>query len=1266
MANDLPTLIVLGMHRSGTSLVAGALCRGGAWAGAPEDLLAEQVDNPKGFWERRDVVALNDQILARAGLSWFNPPATGTVVATGTTPANSSAEPLASTRDLLSAFNTHAAVAAPSQPRLLKDPRLSLTWSAWQPVVSQPLFIYVYRNAEAVAQSLRRRNDFPGVFSYGLWQIYNRASLEILSQFGGIAVSFDAIQQQPRACMTRLVAALEQRGVTIDREAALSVFDASLPHGVITADPHDGRAAPEATDRHGRQAGRMSSSQQALASVAKALTADGVAQVAPGFALPPPMSAAASRLMGDIGASMAALAKARETALALVEAQQHTAERDLALAQLHRTEERYAQLAALQSQQVAAHTELNRAHTKLHADFEVIAAQLADEVAEKRVAVGLLADNEQRFASSQQALFESQQALSQSQQALSESQQALSHSQQALSQSQQQLAAMHQKADWLFDLLVRDYRQLLSFEDAPLGRVGAVLRRTYKLATGRLGRMTAYDQVIADARNFLRDHAVTQSSTVAPLSHSKWRQVARMTRYTLAHPYSAIRSVSWARLLRVLSVVRRESADDLAVWVAARFPEPQNSAEQTVSAIVQNDRLVFSPCSKPTVSIVIPCYNEYWVTIRCLASVLEHTHIPYEVIIADDCSSDETATITERVSGIVHIRHATNQRFLRNCNSAATHARGDYLLLLNNDTTVTPGWLAELLKPFADPQVGIVGPKLLFPNGSLQEAGGIVWADGSGWNYGRADDPARPQYNFVRETDYISGAALLIPLPLWQSLGGFDELFAPAYYEDTDLCFQVRAAGYKVVYQPSATVVHYEGVSNGTDLASGQKQYQVINAERFACKWATELAAQHLPNAAHVPWARSRSQHQRCILIIDHYVPHYDKDAGSRSTWMYVNALVSAGYRVQFMGANFFPHQPYTEALQQLGVEVLVGEHIARHLEKWLLENLPYVDHILLHRPHIAEQCLPALLPALSKQVNPPAITYIGHDLHFLRTQREAALSGDAKLAKEADKWREREFAVFAQVDNVVYFSEREAEEIKRIDPRQTVHTVPLYVLDTLVTEKIRTPIPELLFVAGFNHPPNIDAAVWFVSEVLPLIQARVPELHVHIAGSNPSSDVLALASDLVTVHGYVTDERLGELYARSSCAVVPLRFGAGVKGKVLEAIQREVPLVTTTVGAEGIPDAATVMTIADTAEAFADGVVQALLNDSDHSDVLSRDDAQCEKHASGVASLSAVQTEQSNAQLAMRQHRDAWMAQHFSKQRALGALSALIGPPRR
>ena len=161
-------------------------------------------------------------------------------------------------------------------------------------------------------------------------------------------------------------------------------------------------------------------------------------------------------------------------------------------------------------------------------------------------------------------------------------------------------------------------------------------------------------------------------------------------------------------------------------------------------------RLVFKKEDNPKVSIIIPVYNQIDYTYACLASILENTHdISYEIIIADDVSTDATKELSKFAENIIISRNEVNLGFLKNCNNAAKLAKGQYIMFLNNDTKVCRDWLYWLVELMdRDVQAGMAGSKLLYPDGKLQEAGGIIWSDGSGWNYGRNDDPDKCQYNY--------------------------------------------------------------------------------------------------------------------------------------------------------------------------------------------------------------------------------------------------------------------------------------------------------------------------------------------------------------------------------------------------------------------------------------------------------------------------------------------------------------------------------------
>jgi len=254
----------------------------------------------------------------------------------------------------------------------------------------------------------------------------------------------------------------------------------------------------------------------------------------------------------------------------------------------------------------------------------------------------------------------------------------------------------------------------------------------------------------------------------------------------------------------------------------------------------------------PRVSIVIPVFNQALYTYNCLLTLqaCDQT-ISKEVIIINNASTDETAELLAQLQGAFTIlNNEENQGFVHACRQGAEVARGEFILFLNNDTQVMPGWLSNSLKAMdSDQTIGITGSKLIYPDGRLQEAGGIIFNDASGYNYGRSQNPLLPQFNQDRIVDYCSGASLMIRKSLWAQLG-FDLRYAPAYYEDTDLCFAARQAGYQVLYCHNSEVIHHEGKTAGTDINSGYKAFQAVNRKKFQEKWQAVLAT-HLPPLPH-------------------------------------------------------------------------------------------------------------------------------------------------------------------------------------------------------------------------------------------------------------------------------------------------------------------------------------------------------------------------------------------------------------------------------
>ncbi len=614
----------------------------------------------------------------------------------------------------------------------------------------------------------------------------------------------------------------------------------------------------------------------------------------------------------------------------------------------------------------------------------------------------------------------------------------------------------------------------------------------------------------------------------------------------------------------------RESDPEVHVDVQDESASKTDRHESAGKVFEDYRKLTLPAADECLVSIVIPVYNQFDYTYNCVRSIFENSgDVPYEILIADDGSTDNTLRIRELIEGITVITNETNLGFLKNCNHAAGFARGKYVLFLNNDTLVQDNWLNPLVTLIeSDPSIGLVGSKLIYNHECLQEAGGIFWKDGSAWNYGNRKDPTLPEYNYVKETDFISGAAIMISRELWTRIGGFDEIYTPAYYEDCDLAFSVRKLGYKVMYQPLSVVIHLEGISNGTDLNSGIKSYQVTNQAKFCRKWREELENKHFQNGENVFLARDRSRSRKHILVIDHYVPHYDKDAGGKCTNMYIKLFVKLGMQVTFLGDNFYPHQPYTEELQQIGVEVIYGNYYSQHWKEWLKENGRYFDYAYLNRPHIAINYIDAL-----RDYSDCRIIYFGMDLHYLRELRQYEIEGKPEMLASSQSWKMKEFELFQKTDVICVVGSYEQQIVQKQFPNKLVLNIPLYIYEK-PAEKSALPFEKrknIIFVGSFGHPPNRDCVLWFAKEVFPDILSRYPDLKWYIVGSKPQDDVKALASDNIIVTGFVSDEELSRLYASCRMAVVPLRVGAGVKGKVVESIYNGIPLVTTPIGAEGI-----------------------------------------------------------------------------------------------
>ncbi len=633
--------------------------------------------------------------------------------------------------------------------------------------------------------------------------------------------------------------------------------------------------------------------------------------------------------------------------------------------------------------------------------------------------------------------------------------------------------------------------------------------------------------------------------------------------------------------------------------VAIRLGRPADgsgSPAADISTAANNEiDFQFLETAKPIISIIVPVYNEISQTIACLKSISQqHVSVDYEVILADDTSPDPFHSILTTIKGLRYFRNPKNLGFLNNCNANAKHARGDYLVFLNNDTLVNPGWMERLYRTFTEHgDVGIAGSKLIFPNGELQEAGGIIWEDGSGWNWGRGQNPDHPRYNYVRDVDYVSGASLMITTALWKEIGGFNTKLEKAYYEDTDICFKVRSMKKRVVYQPASEVIHIEGLSSGTDVTSGAKKYQEVNRGTFRKIWADALGT-HLANGT-TPEIASDRMAKAHILYVDAVTPEPDKDSGSVDAYYTMKILQAQGHRVHFVpGSNFAHWGEATESLERMGVECIYAPFYT-NMSALLDERGDMFKYVILSR---AESC-EHYLDIIKKKCPSAKIIYNTVDLHFLRMAREAEVSGKKEDQKAAAKMQKEELGYMAKSDRIIVISQAERTLLSKEHKISTrkIQTIPLIRNETARVGGFEGR-KDIAFIGGYKHPPNIDAVHWLVKEVWPAISKAVPDATLRICGSHMPKEFYEYASDTISIDGFIPD--LEEFLAGLKLTIAPLRFGAGLKGKVASSIGAGVPCVGTDIAFEGMAEKAlkAIKFEANTPEAFAKHCAALYLNE--------------------------------------------------------------------
>jgi GT2 family glycosyltransferase/glycosyltransferase involved in cell wall biosynthesis len=1118
-------ICIAGAHRSGTSMLARLLHRSGLDLGPESALMPGASDNPDGFWENLRFVALNDEILNAVGAAWDLPPLQNEAF------DSASIAPIHAKAELLIADFQEKATWG------WKDPRNCLTIRFWNALIPELKTLLIIRNPLEVAYSMHKRNGTSYALALRLWEIYNRRLLATTQPGKRLIVHYHDFFQDPGSVLEKIAefaglhdgqvrAAAEL--VALNRRHTAFTIEQLIDAGVSSEIVALYRSLLEA------HIGRCDVEKQpALASTAQA-----------------------DRLFG-------------------AENKLNTSIPD--------GEDIRRELATRRGAEIQHQEEIGRYRKTIEDLRRELAANSVRATAEISRRDGRIEELQKAYAHLDQLLRHEQ---NQRNELWAEKERLRHEAEQAREEVAKQ-ATRYQKL-----------QKRLADKDRLLQDLGV---RQSDLETYNASLVERLRKQLLEMKRLLRLLDQIEEAS---------RLLQRSRRWKCANPIAAILAAVTDKPLKGFGHLDK-NIEKYRAWRTAH-PETINLEEQIQilrsreipSPATSIDRPAFSrqapsllppnpgkPIEFPRhetveVSIIIPVHNQISFTRACLGSIQEQNdELSIEVIVVDDCSTDATAEEISRLPGLVYLQNATNEGFIAACNRGASIARGEYLVFLNNDTIVTKGWLANLRDTFLqEAQAGLVGSKLVYPDGRLQEAGGIIWRDASGWNRGKFEDPSKPEYNYLRQVDYCSAASIMVRQSTFKEVAGFDPKYAPAYYEDTDLAFKIAQRGLKVLYQPLSEVIHYEGVTSGTDTATGTKKHQTINREIFLSTWRQVLAGK--PNNGDLEAFDRPREGKKRVLVIDHHLPTPDRDSGSLRMSQILEILHGLGHRVTFIPDNLANISPYTANLQKRGIEVVYYPYL-KSVREYLERNGRLFDVIILSRCDFARKHIGNVRAHASQA----RVIFDTVDLHFLREAGEAALTRDPAIQCKATEKEKLEFSLIDETDETWVVSEYERDLLRHQRPGKSIQIVS----NIVEAPGSSTPFSlrrGFLFIGSFQHPPNLDAVIFFAREVYPLIRNRLPTETFFIIGGNPPPAVLALASEHVVVTGFQADVR--PFFDGVKLSVAPLRWGAGVKGKINQSMGYGVPVVTTSVGAEGmrLTDREEIL-IADDPQSFARAMIE-------------------------------------------------------------------------
>lgn len=577
----------------------------------------------------------------------------------------------------------------------------------------------------------------------------------------------------------------------------------------------------------------------------------------------------------------------------------------------------------------------------------------------------------------------------------------------------------------------------------------------------------------------------------------------------------------------------------------------------------------------PHLSIIIPVYGKLDYLYRCLYSIsIAKTKIKYEVIVVDDCGPKRVSKKlnVDTGGGILIHTNPSNLGFTNSCNNGAKLARGKYLCFLNSDTIVTDNWADNLINSFKlAKNVGIAGTKLLYEDGSLQEAGGIVFSNGDAANIGKNEPADDSWYKYFKDVDYVSGAALAILKKDFDSLGGFDKRFTPAYYEDTSLCLDVRHKLKKrVVVNPLSLVIHHEGATNGKDESKGFKKFLPINRKKFIEKHSKDLK-DYGESFANIWWDRDKYIKGN-VLIIDQCIPTPKQDSGSKDMDNILRALLNQNYRPHIFALSNRGETPESYGYYEKGVHCVFGKDNLSFVE-FYKKYYSLFSLVIISRVNSYEE----VSNVIDKYTPNIKTIFYTVDLHHVRMEAEYERTKSLELQKKSNITKIKEIQAINKCTKSIVLSPKEKNYLINnhgISPEKILEWPLIRSEFEKLNEykKIKNP-RDIIFIGGYRHSPNIEAVRLLENKILPELihvfeKNNLEFPGIKLYGSQPTSYIKNLENRNLKYVGFIENE--ADAFAKAKISIAPIPFGAGLKGKTLSSLIYRTPIVGSAYACEG------------------------------------------------------------------------------------------------